>query len=216
MRARIILDCMLIFVLVIGIRIDAEAAEQRWQVYMYDSDSPSWGVQMSVYWGTEAGALDGYDQFDRTTSMPFGFYHESGQDWIGPTGFYVTDYRAPLGEGETKVWTDLYLWYPINFVPTVRHFKLETLTGLPNGWVGTLYLDQVIVGVNYNGPWLWDIMPNTASSTLLTLPIAPSLDAQCGYRFHFVVEPIPEPSTLLSLAGAALAFGALWRRRRWK
>ena len=164
--------------------------------------------------GAWPGALDGYDPYDRL-SIPdpdyaMAVYHNE-PDWTGSHGFYADDARSSLQPGETKTWRNIYLWeipagsltpFTISFVPIYTP---------PTYWTYTLYLDCAPPEANWTGPWQWGISPT--QNTTLVLPAVKSQSGLEGYRFHFTVEAVPEPSGLLALA-AGLAVLGLRRRRR--
>ncbi len=170
-----------------------------------------------------SGATDDYDAgMDRPLEIigygAAAFYHETGiEGWNGPTNFYVTDYRAPLPETESREWARLFLWanpdaYLGDFMylsfepapdftpPTNRTYTLE-LVGVPEGVEGA-----PPVGTQ------WDIPP--ADGFMLELPTCTTYDGLESYEFTFAVSPVEciadidgangEPDGVTNLADLAL------------
>jgi len=77
--------------------------------------------------GAQTGALDGFDGTDQLASPSDGWnigtYHIKNQGgWLGDTGFYASDYRAPLTPGESKTWL-LYVWALLGTTASDRWFN---------------------------------------------------------------------------------------------
>jgi len=143
-------------------------------------------------------------------------YRVNGPSWSGPTGFYYMDLTSPIPDGGSYTWDNIYLW--------AQNYNVEGGVGQlmatsfypepPSYYMCRLVLDYVPEYMNWTGPSVYEF---SALGTLLDLPI-PTVDNPLdGVRMHLTVYagPIPEPSSLLALAGAAAATaGTLWRRRR--
>ena len=148
-------------------------------------------------------------------------YREEGPEWGCPTGFYGEEFeRTPIPPGGSKTWWDFYLWAqnwtldPPGQVQ-VRTTYEDASVRPPDGYTGHLVLDYVPASCNWTGPtgfWLDLTQRNT-----ITLPCATVTNPLQGTRFHLTVyTTVPEPSSLVALAGLSLlaAGGALGKRRR--
>jgi len=140
-------------------------------------------------------------------------------DWVGETGFYGSDYRAPLLPGQSKRWGNLYLWAQ-NYTPSGNAVFLNPQFGTryvpPAGYRAHLVLDYVPDSCNWTGKPM-DIWINDLSAdNTFALPIPVVTDPLQGTQFHIdVYAPVPEPSSLAALlCGLAGAGGVVMRRRR--
>jgi hypothetical protein len=166
--------------------------------------------------GVWSGATNDYDPgFDRPLEIlglgAAAVYHETGeQGWTGPTDYYITDYRAPLGADGSQTWSPLYLWAnPEAYTdetmflsiepaadavpPSNRHYSLELLY-VPDGVTGAPPVGTV-----------WDVQPDHA--LVVEVPTYKSDDGRTGYQFAFTVGAVPEPAPVLAVAAALLAAG---------
>ncbi len=173
----------------------------------------------------DSRAIDGYDlSFDTLVDFGpmrayVGTYHVCNQDtggWTGPTGFYKTDWRAPLSQspGSSQTWR-LYVWGDPTLPessPDIQvrftSFSVEdpaidlrlTLVGRPEGVTG-----GPVLGTVYTWPWGYYLD--------ITLPVIRTTNGLEGYVFDLTATVVPEPSSLLALsAGLAGVVGALRRR----
>jgi len=214
---RLVALVWLTLALLLGAGCAAPASTDWWSVGLLDTETYPPGPGLGAGWGVTPTAIDGYDSWDHQATRYLGFYRDNGPDWTGPAGFYGSDYRSPLAPGQTKAWTDLYLSFAPDTQPDVRRYlySRNTVPGYepPPGWLYTLYLDRVSDGVTYSGPYSWTLVPGGPSGFMIPLPRAATPDAWHGYRFHFEAAPVPEPSSLLALAGGLAALG-LRRKRR--
>jgi hypothetical protein len=183
----------------------------------------TWGVYGNdVHIGARADYLDGYDgqlAWNPDNTGPILLLHrEEGSIWRGPTGFYGTDYESPIPSGGSKTWWDLCLWTTSAAYLTIpgraNFASLADGPRPPKGYWGQLVLDYVPDGLGWTGPWsfAWDL--NQGFSYILPVPVAS--DGLQGTRMHLTVytSPIPEPSSLLALAGGLMGLGAVGLLRR--
>ncbi|HPP76121.1 MAG TPA: PEP-CTERM sorting domain-containing protein [Armatimonadota bacterium] len=172
------------------------------------------GVRMQFR--AQAGSLDGFDATDHI-AVPYegwngGVYHVQGQDgWLGETGFYSIDYRSPLMPGETKSWT-FYIWA----LPGTAASDMRLVGGFSNHDVPNLHIVleyiQKPAGVT-GGPavgttWTYPEIVN------VLLPFYSTSDGLTGHGFRLTLTAVPEPSSILALAGGIAGLGGLVLRRR--
>jgi len=164
----------------------------------------------------QQGALDSLDSID-ALSQPHngwqaGAYHVKNQDaWDGDTGFYSTDYRAPLAPGETKTWL-IYFWALSGTTPANLGVNWATVSSypLPSNITAKLESIQKPEGIT-GGPavgTVWTTPP------YVTLPFYATSNGLNGYGFKFTLTAVPEPSSLLALAGGIAGLGGLALRRK--
>ena len=150
-----------------------------------------------------------------TVSAPFmialAIYKENGiNGWDGPTGFYGSDDRGLLQPGQTDIIGDIYLWAGTAVTPQALQLWTDQYR-LDPGLTYKLRLVQVPVGITYTGPREWG--PNHGT---ITLPFFATDDFMKGYMFQAeITAPVPEPSSLLALAGGLTGVvGYKLKRRR--
>jgi len=218
---------LLVFALVLAISIcpvQCLSSQSNWRMSI-DLNLPIggywWGVSAIV--GASPSSVDGYDgqqPYDPTVRSGTGcatmLYRENGPSWSGPTGFYYMDLTSPIPSGGSYTWDNIYLWAQ-NYNVQGGVGQLSIMPDYPEApsyYNFQLVLDYVPEYMNWTGPTVYEFR----IGALLNVPIPTVTNPLDGVRMHLTVYagPIPEPTTLLPLAGAALAFGALWRRRRWK
>lgn len=193
------------------------------------ADDLYWNFNGSRFFGTSSSASDNYDASDLlgsgTGSIHVGVYHEQGTDgWMGPTGFYRSDFRAPLGAapGATKTWR-IYLWAD-STLPSDR----ETI-GLY--WYGTEGVWSALSGVEFRLTYVRPATGVTGDTypvgSYLTMndhpdgtgwgpvPAIRTDNGLDGYVFDLTATVIPEPPALLALSAGltGLTGLALGRRR---
>lgn len=180
----------------------------------------SWGCvgDTRAVFGTEVGALDGQDSSDRGLEGPGGYwyvgsYKITGLDgWDGPPGFYDADWRAPLVPGESKTWW-VYIWASPGG-PWYGNVGTGWLWYDP--WdrdpavVARMELVQKPTGVT-DGPAVGTVWTEPPS---LVLPYYGTTDGLTGYKLKFTLTMIPEPSSILALAGGIAGVGGFALRRR--
>jgi len=200
----------ILLVLLLGAVLSAPAAATEEDLGFF--------IEGHLLFGATLGAwpvgLDGYDVHDQI-SIPDPWYaiavYHNEPDWTGPHGFYADDIRASLQPGDTKTWDNIYLWATaISVLPNFTIWFRPIYTP-PTYWTYTLYLDYAPPAANWTGPWQWAISPT--ENTTLVFPTVKSQTGLEGYRFHFTVEAVPEPS---SLAGLAVCGGLALVRLRTK
>jgi hypothetical protein len=181
--------------------------------------NPVWYTWYGLVVGVSPTASDNYDAQDwamipgANPPMNAAIYHAAAQGWTGPEGFYWVDVGEPFAT--EKTWTGIYLWWRSDWVD--RNYPIyfgPSLSAPPPAYYRfTLYLDQVPAGVTYNGPWQWEAPATTwteiPAGTFTPFASETGLD---GYKFHLTVV-VPEPGSLLALAGG-LTLLHLRRRRR--
>ena len=169
-----------------------------------------------MQFGARVGSLDGFDSTDLLATPGYGWfagtYHVNGEDgWLGPTGFYAFDSRAPLALGESKTWT-FYVWAEPGTTEAARGFSGNLWTSDPNYIHTVMEYFQKPPGVT-GGPELGTTWTAPAVLTLI-LPFYSTSDGRTGYGFRLTLTAVPEPSSLLALSGGILGFGALRLRKR--
>ena len=205
------------------------------------ADSPSARYRDSWWWYVDSAASDGTNVYSYRMNIgvdplatdgwdgespivigddPVGYaltWHEKNVDgWLGDTGFYRDDFRAPIQLGQTKTWL-IYVWATPN-VPdtcTTCGFHLANVVpGAPSQEYDTQFRltllskpSSVIGGPDVGT--VWDIDWPEAQ---VSLPIYCTDDGRTGYQFEFSATAVPEPGPLLALA-AGLAPLILRRRR---
>ena len=167
--------------------------------------------------GAQPGYYDGYDgqyPVDRLygEGIALLFHKQAADGW--PEGFYYKDFESPIPAGGSHTWSDIYLWGKDYAAPGNL---VEILFGPeypPPGYTALLELDYVPEYLNYSGPTRFWLDLSWYDSVIL--PVAEVEDGLQGTRMHITVyaPPIPEPSSLLALAGGVLGLAGLTRRRR--
>lgn len=169
-----------------------------------------------MQFGARVGSLDGFDSTDLLATPAYGWsagtYHVNGQDgWLGETGFYSFDSRSPLAPGESKTWT-FYVWAEPGTTEATRAISGSLWTSDPNYIQTVMEYFQKPSGIT-GGPELGATWSAPAVFTL-NLPYYSTSDGRTGYGFRLTLTAVPEPSSLLALAGGILGFGALRLRKR--
>jgi len=177
--------------------------------------------------GTYPGAVDGYDEgmpvldWTQWETAHLLLYRENGRrNWGGPTGFYAADPEAPIPDGGSKTWWDIYLW-SYNYTPPLGNRVGVGCTWdvkPPVGYTGVLTLDYVPASLNWAGPYEFTINLNQGMGFLLPVPITSDpYNPDNVTRMHLTVYsyPVPEPSSLaaIGLALAGVGIGVVRRRR---
>ncbi|MBI2843603.1 MAG: PEP-CTERM sorting domain-containing protein [Armatimonadetes bacterium] len=169
--------------------------------------------QFGISMGTGGRALDGFDHYDTLATVSSsgwtgGSYHDVADGWDGPTGFYNVDARAYMLPGETKIWL-LYIWAVPGSAPS----------DLSLAWESPVYSDPLVLAqLEYiqkpqgitRGPELWTVWTTPPS---FVLPFYSASNGLTGYGFKFTLTMIPEPSSILALAGGIAGLGGLALRR---
>ena len=199
------------------------------------SDDLNWFLIIGEYrfsggssYGTSPLATEDYDSgFDIVAAsissgalVLFYQYKVNGDNWSGPTGWVTVNFVSPIVPGESYTWDNIYLWCTPRWggngpIKITSWIPTDPRIIPPSDWSYRLYLDYVPAGIVYNGPYEWDLMDMLYSNRkYVEFPAFVSTTGLDGYRFHITVTAIPEPTTLLPLAGAAITAGVIWRRRQ--
>jgi len=186
-----------------------------------------WRIFASVYFGfcgtmfgvspSSADGYDGQSSWDPTgqSGAALMLYRENGANWSGPTGFYYIDLTSPLSDGSSYTWNNIYMWAQNYTVPGgVGQLMISPdYPVAPSYYNFQLVLDYVPEYMNWTGPRVFEFR---RGGGLFNVPIPTVTNPLDGVRMHLTVYagPIPEPSSLLTLAGAALTTaGFAWRKR---
>lgn len=165
--------------------------------------------------GTQQGSVDGFDTNDllSTVNAPNWYmatYHaNSVDDWGGATGFYVRDLKAPLNPGETKTWP-LFIWAAPSSTVSDLHVTWGWYGGPTAAVSATLELLQKPTGVT-GGPSIGSMWTSPPSN--FVLPYYATPNGLTGYQFRLTLTAVPEPSSILALAGGIAGLGGLALRR---
>lgn len=158
------------------------------------------------------GDSDGYDHETQLPSLPgvcAGFWKvNSIEGWDGTTGLYTWDRRAALTEGERKT-EDIFVWAAPG--TQSQDILVAASMSLAQGVNYRLSLVNIPNGVTYIGPREWGPDDGT-----ITLPFYDTDDPLTGYKFLAEVTAVPEPSSILTLAGGLAGLGGLALKRRKK
>jgi hypothetical protein len=179
-------------------------------VFIYDNAS----YADNIAFGTASGWTVGYDGEVRLSVSAkqsyCGIYKQNGQDgWNGSTGWYEQDIRPAISAGETVV-ENVYLWAGTLAPAGDLHLYQVYSPILAEGMTYSLRLVQIPVGVTYTGPTEWGPDHGT-----IILPFYATDNPLTGYKFEAeITAPVPEPSSILALAGGIAGLGGLAMRRK--
>ena len=128
-----------------------------------------------------------------------GIFHENNPDWEGPTGYYRSDFRAPLAQDVAMTYSPIGLWAEPGFAndtmflsvkadtlfppPTDREYSLELL------YVPEEIEDAPAVGT------VWTL-PTDGSIFEIEMPTFRSDTGEGTYQFAFTASAaVPEPAS---------------------
>jgi hypothetical protein len=131
-------------------------------------------------------------------------YHEHDPfGWLGPTGFYHTDYRSLPAPEESKTWDSLYVWAFDSYTPETMYFSLlpdtsvlcQGRTAYPAAPPPTdrryllelLSVPEGVVGAPAVG-FVWELPVDTLFT--VALPTYRTSDGLQGYRFAFTITRV--------------------------
>jgi hypothetical protein len=198
------------------------ASSQTWAGYRYGTGFTTGGVTSHGGGGkcsveSSPVTTDGYD--GSTADMPLSqapapdapFYvavykTNDLQGWNGENGFYAADTRADLALGQTAI-EDIYVWA----APGTPAEDIALWQGGTSGqpWIDyTLRLVGLPEGITYNGQTVWTGVGQAI------LPFYSTTNGLTGYHFQATYSAVPEPSSLLALAGTIAGFGGILLKRR--
>ena len=169
--------------------------------------------------GAKPGWADGYDgqppfDLESREGIAILLYRATGPAWSGPTGFYMHDYESPIPPGESKTWSDIYLWAQNRTPPQGDRADVQTRPFKPYPfYTCELVLDYVPEHLNWDGPTRFEFDMRTFYR--FTLPVPVVTDPLDGTRMHLTVyAPIPEPCSLSTLGFGVLLVARLGLRVR--
>jgi hypothetical protein len=204
----------LVFSLLCAGQCFADESELRYKIIYQAEEGGCVGTQVCVV-GFE-GAGPGFDGEELWPLSPpaavlVGIRKVKGADgWDGTTGWYTGDIRDNLSPGANTTVDGIYMWAVTGTEGQDMHLRL-TMAWLYPSENGRLRLSLVSIpqGVDYTGPTTWG--PET---TEITLPLYSTDDGTTGYKFQMNVFAVPEPSSLIALAGGLAGLGGMALRRK--
>lgn len=146
------------------------------------------------------------------------FYHAYDPPaWTGEEGFYRTDFRALMSEGDVKTWGGLHLWAdPVYYGQETMMLSIAADQSHlpPTGWnykVELLYVPEGIEGAPAIGT-TWEL--ELDKTLTIEVPTYGTYNGLESYEFAFTIEAVPEPgAAVLLLAGLGMAAR---RSVRWR
>jgi len=220
-RSRVCVAIIGIILAITACSVPSMASEPEWNMILVPPAAGYfWTIITRV--GASSTAVDGYDGQPvyyppaESTGCAVLLYRENGANWSGPTGFYPIDLTSPLSDGSSYTWNNIYMWAQNYTVPGgVGQLMISPdYPVAPSYYNFQLVLDYVPEYMNWTGPRVFEFR---RGGGLFNVPIPTVTNPLDGVRMHLTVYagPIPEPSSLLTLAGAALTTaGFAWRKRR--
>ena len=170
-----------------------------------------------IWIGAVPGCHDGYDEQPQAqiwgSGIAVAHYRQTGPNWSGPEGFYWEDYESPIPAGASHTWPNIYLWAQDYAVPGDTADIGFGLEFPPPGYTAHLVLDYVPESLQWTGQT--DFWLDLTQESVITLPVLEVSDGLQGTRMHLTVyAPVPEPSSLIALAGGLAGLGGMALRRR--
>jgi hypothetical protein len=169
--------------------------------------------------GVFPDAVNGWDSNDEMIfsgpKVYLGTYHViNGSDgWLGQTGFYPYDFRAPLAltPGTAQTWS-IYVWADPTLPTNATFMRFSwLLTRTPPDWLRfnvTLKSKPADISGGPSSGTVWNLSVQPDGG--VQLPVFRTSNGLEGYVFDFTVTVVPEPSSLAALTlGAMTLAGAL-------
>jgi len=120
-------------------------------------------------------------------------------EWLGPTGFYDDDLRAPLERNERKTWEPICVWAtPYNSSSTMAVTFQASATAVPPSdrryLLELLHVPEGVTGAPEVGT-VWELP--VVGSRSIYLPTYKTTDGLTGYQFALTfTEALPAPGDL--------------------
>lgn len=204
---------ILILILLLGITSQVCANEYSYGfMYMVKNITGDYKINF----GSQQGATDGYDM-ELISPGPYqsknniAQYKENGKDgWNGDTGFYISDVRSPLTNGQTAIF-NFYVWGGTSASSQDICVYLNSSPWLSPGLTYALNLVQIPDGITYTGRRTWAVEYGN-----IILPFYSTDNPLTGYKFEATITapPVPEPSSLLALFSGLAGIGGFALKRR--
>lgn len=227
MRMKYVLLRIIALIVMVASSALADASSQfrnSWQ-WEFVSATPDYQSGSRAIMGVGQMATDGWDgeSLIETATGPTvyvaSFHTEDSFTWSGQTGFYEVDFHAPLMPGQTKVWR-LYVWATPDVPATSDMIEMvitNPMMAFPSEEYGLQFRltlkskpSSVTGGPDIGTVWSLDYGWGDG----FLLPIYRTDNGLNGYLFEFSATAVPEPSSLLALAGGMGCLAALLKRRR--
>jgi len=219
----------------------AHASNDNWMIFARAS-STSWGNGgLACTFAVSTAASDGHDSLDTPISLPYtpgnlarcAFYRTT---WPSPQ-WYLKDTKLPVGAGQTKYWTKLYIWIESGFydqaqgrttlrfstwlstsayaiAPGLRNYDMLIVDDPTGQHEGETYHFTQSYGGASNNPvkyWDWNLAAAGEKRSLIT---ADSLEDASYKHIEVWLMVTPEPSSLLILASGAIGLAGFALKRR--
>lgn len=202
------------------------AADDNWDYWFWECRAFAGNSASGMsFYGVSPGASDAYEEdsliHDVASPVHVGVYHENDATWTGPTGFYEQDVKSPvpLVAGASKSWL-ISVWADPNLDTSVSAISFVARTDgalPPRDLAYTLTLLKRPTGIEGGPPegTSYDMSYYGFQwGAVFELPAYRTEDGRNGYLLELKAAAVPEPSSLLALAGGLGCLATLHRRRR--